>query len=336
LDNEKLTSGQKSSFTRLKNQIKSEAEELLTELRKQKQEISDLRVYLLDDDDEGICVKTQIDNAKNEVVENLEKIETLLGEIEATHSKVHSSSEGLFPEIRYTKEAIDEILEETSKSRDKFIESYDKLYGHGESEIGLEKKLSDLFEKYEGDLISHQDKSSELILQIEGALSGATNVELAKAFQDQKKSYSLPKNIWTLVFILSIFAMVYLANELNSVGVKDQKYLSEFLKRIPLFGPLIWLALFSSKQQGQNKRLEEEYAHKETITKTYVGHKRQIDKLKESDEKDALITKLASSTIDAIEFNPSSTLEKQSHKDDLPTSELLKIINTSIDKLGSK
>ena len=286
MDNENLTSGQKSSFTRLKNQIKNEAEGLLTELREQKQEISDLRIYLLDDDDEGVCVKTQIDNAKKEVIENLERIESLLGEIEESHGKIHSTSEGFFPEIKSAKEAIDEILEETSESREKFIESYNKLYGHDDSTGGLEKRLSDLFEKYEEDLISHQEKSGELILQIEGALSGATNVELAKAFQDQKKSYSLPKNIWTFVFILSIFAMIYLANELNSLGTKDQDYLSEFLKRIPLFGPLIWLALFSSKQQGQNKRLEEEYAHKETITKTYVGHKRQIYKLKDSEEKD--------------------------------------------------
>ena len=134
--------------------------------------------------------------------------------------------------------------------------------------------------------------------------------------------------------MLSISAMVYMAYDLNSLTSGKTDYALELIKRTPLFGPLIWLALFASKQHGQNKRLQEEYAHKETVTKTYVGHKRQIDKLEDSEAKDDLITKLASSTIESIEFNPSSTLERHTHKDDLPVSELLSVLKSSIEKIG--
>ncbi len=331
-----MTSGQKASFTRLKNQIKDEADSLLGELRDQKQEISELHTYLLEDDEEGLCLKSQFENSKVEISDAVERTETLLSEIIATHERIHEASSGLLPEIESTKLEVDEILEETSSSRKKFKDSYIKLYGDEDPTEGLESKLESLFDKYEQDLIGHQSKSEELLAQIEGALSGATNVELAKAFQDQKTSYSLPKNIWTVVFLACIALMVYLANELNGGGENEIDYTIELLKRLPLFGPLIWLALFASKQQSQSKRLQEEYAHKETITKTYVGHKRQIEKLNDSKEKEELITKLAASTIEAIEFNPSSTLEKQTHKEDLPTSELLKILKSTVDKIGAK
>ncbi|MFA5477974.1 MAG: hypothetical protein WC271_14875 [Bacteroidales bacterium] len=336
MDNENLTPGQKGSFTRLKNQIKEEADALLGELRQQKQEISKLRTYLLEDDNEGQCLKTQFENSKIEISDAVERTDSLLTEIVNTHERIHEASTGLLPEIESSKLEVDEILEETSSLRKKFKDSYIRLYGDEDPAEGLESKLESLFDKYEQDLEQHQSKSEELLAQIEGALSGATNVELAKAFQDQKLSYSWPKNIWTIVFIICIALMVYLANNLNGGSEGKVDYTLELLKRLPLFGPLIWLALFSSKQQSQSKRLQEEYAHKETIAKTYVGHKRQIEKLNDSEAKEELITKLAASTIEAIEFNPSSTLEKQTHKEDLPANELVKLLKTATDKISAK
>ena len=327
MDHENLTSGQKGSFTRLKNQIKNEANELLGELHNQKKEISDLHKYLLEDDDEGLCLATQFENLKNKI-----------SNIDNTHERIHQDSTGLLPEIESSKQEIEEILKESTTSRKKFKESYIKLYGEDDSSEGLESKLESLYDKYVNELNTHQSKSEELLAQIEGALSGATNVELSKAFQDQKKSYTWPKIIWTIVFIACISLMVYLASDLdlNVSGEDKVEYTIEFLKRLPLFGPLIWLALFSSKQQSQSKRLREEYAHKETITKIYVGHKRQIEKLNDSEAKEELITKLAASTIEAIEFNPSSTLEKQTHKEDLPVSELVKLMKSAMNKIGAK
>lgn len=337
MKNENFSSGQKGSFTRLKNEIKAEADTLLAELKQHEQDISNLRKYLLEDDAvEGSCLQTQFDDTKTNIDEIVERIGTQFSEIEASHKRIHDVSTGLFPEIETTKLEIDNIYEETSSARKKFSDSYRKLYGDNEEEQGLESKLKSLFSDYESNLDEHKSRSEELIHQIEGALSGATNVELAKAFYDQKQSYKWPKNGWTIVFMICIGLMVYLANDLNTLSNGSIDYGIELLKRLPLFGPLIWLALFASKQQAQSKRLQEEYAHKESVAKTYVGHKRQIEKLENSSAKDELIAQLAASTIEAIEFNPSSTLEKQSHKEDLPTSELLKLLKTTIEKVNPK
>lgn len=331
-----LTPAQKGSFTKLKNQIKEEARALLDDIHKQKREIDELRTYLLEDDEDGICLKSQAEEAFGEISEHLKRVEQLSSNIESAYNHIFEKPDGVYEGINSIAEELREIQEETAEIRRRFSESYAKIYGDEEDDIGLEAKLIELFNTYEKRLGDHQRKSDELMLQIEGALSGATNVELAKAFQDQKNSYSLPKNGWAFLFIASIAAMVFLSLNINEVEASIKNYGLELIKRLPVFGPLVWLALFASKQQGQNKRLEQEYAHKEAITKTYVGHKRQIDKLADGDDKDRLITKLAASTIDAIEFNPSATLDNGSHKDDLPSSELLKIIKASIDKIGAK
>lgn len=291
---------------------------------------------MLEDDEDGICLKSQADKAFEKISESLKNVERLTGSVESAYNHIFEKPDGIYEGINSIAEYLKGIQDETSEIRRRFSESYTNLYGDSDTESGLEAKLFELFNIYKNNLDTHQSKSNELILQIEGALSGATNVELAKAFQDQKNSYKWPKNGWAFLFIVSIFAMVCFSLDINKLDAGTQGYGLELLKRLPIFGPLIWLALFASKQQGQNKRLEQEYAHKETVTKTYVGHKRQIDKLAEGEGKDALVIKLAASTVDAIEFNPSSTLEKDSYKDDLPASELLKIIKSSIDKIGAK
>lgn len=331
-----LTPAQKGSFTKLKNQIKEEARAMLDELHKQKREIDDLRTYLLEDDEGGVSLKSQAEEAFSEISEYLRKVEHLSRNIEIAYNDIFEGPDGVYEGIISIVEELREVQAETAEIRGRFSESYTKIYGDEENDTGLEAKFIELSNTHEKVLDAHQRKSNELILQIEGALSGATNVELAKAFQDQKKSYSLPKNGWAFLFIASIATMVCLSLSINEVDNSVKNYGLDLLKRLPVFGPLVWLALFASKQQGQNMRLEQEYAHKEAITKTYVGHKRQIDKLTDGDDKDRLITKLAASTIDAIEFNPSATLDNGSHKDDLPVSELLNIIKASTDKIGAK
>ena len=49
--------------------------------------------------------------------------------------------------------------------------------------------------------------------------------------------------------------------------------------KIPFILPLVWLALYSSKQQAQNKRLEQEYYHKEALALIYDSYRKEIEKL---------------------------------------------------------
>ena len=329
---ESLSSGQKSSFTRLRNQYKDEFEALIIDMKAKRDQIEEMRAQLLEDDSNGISVRSEVLHARDEANRQLEEINNLLERSEEKYELIANSNDGIIPSIESMHTDITGIYDECYSLMKSFNLSSELLYGHQND--GLEFKLTNLAKDYELNLNNNKSKTEELLKQIEGALTGATNVELAKAFQDQKESYKLPKNAWATLFICSIFVMILLGLDAASISSQGSQYLYDLGKRLMVFGPLIWLALFSSKQQAQNKRLEQEYAHKEAVTKTFIGHQRQIEKLAESDEKDTLLLQLAQTTIKTIDFNPSSTLEKINPKNDLPASEILDLAKKVIDKIG--
>ena len=120
-----------------------------------------------------------------------------------------------------------------------------------------------------------------MVERINNQLSGATTVALAKAYEDQQKKYILPNILWSLVFLASMTVMIGFAidtfNHFNFDGATDA--FIKIVSRSPIFLPLIWIGIFSSKQQSQNKRLQQEYAHKAAIAKSFEGYKEQIQQL---------------------------------------------------------
>jgi hypothetical protein len=214
---------------------------------------------------------------------------------------------------------VDSYSSEISNIEDKVKDFETKIFGKTpEDKESLKVKLNQLKTEHEELHGEWEGKYEALTTKIEGLLPGATSAGLAKSYFDQKNSYKWPNIIWSAVFALTMVGMVYYAvqtfTESSDIGTAFRNILS----RAPFFIPTIWLALFASKQQSQNRRLEQEYAYKESLAKSYDGYKREIDNLPESDEKNEIMEKLVSTMIDTAGFNPSSTLEKQSHNDKPP------------------
>ena len=84
-------------------------------------------------------------------------------------------------------------------------------------------------------------------------------------------------------FSLSIAHNSELASDVQTTILET--YIYNFSPKLTLILPLILLAIYASNQQSQNKRLEEEYAHKANVAKTYMGHKRQLEALDDSEDK---------------------------------------------------
>jgi hypothetical protein len=51
------------------------------------------------------------------------------------------------------------------------------------------------------------------------------------------------------------------------------------LNKLPIYLPVVWLAYYSSKRRGEAQRLKQEYAHKESLAKSYMGYKDQLEEL---------------------------------------------------------
>ena len=106
--------------------------------------------------------------------------------------------------------------------------------------------------------------------------------------------------------------------------------LNSLLFKLPLYAPLVWLAIYASKRRSENQRLQQEYAHKEALAKSYVSYKMQIDELKQEDKK--LLEKLLDSSIDTVAHNASESLDKK-HGDSTPIQETIKMFVEQVVKL---
>lgn len=103
------------------------------------------------------------------------------------------------------------------------------------------------------------------------------------------------------------------------------KKLLNLTTKIPFYAPVIWLAFVASKRRSEYQRLQQEYAHKEVLAKSYDKFKKQLEELDDVDK--TLLKELIKKTTDAIAYNVSITLDGN-HGDTHP-------IQGSLDKILS-
>ena len=106
--------------------------------------------------------------------------------------------------------------------------------------------------------------------------------------------------------------------------------LNNLIYKLPILLPLLWLAVFASKRRSEDRRLQQEYAHKEALAKSYQSFKQQIESLQSKD--DALMKQLLERAIIAIAFNASTTLDGK-HGEKAP---LLGAVEKMAEKLTEK
>lgn len=98
------------------------------------------------------------------------------------------------------------------------------------------------------------------------------------------------------------------------------------LMMIPLYAPIVWIALFANKRINLSKRLIEEYAHKEVISKTFEGLSAQISSLDEDATSKDLRERLLYNVVSLGTKNPGELI-KDYNKPDNP---LLDVLDKSL------
>ena len=270
----------------------------------------------------------------------LEKMNESHSKIKAYHSELTSEDEdnpSIMCKIKKSQETAlknsEDIIEQKKSSEEAVSELKDfhkKVFGEkndeGELEGGLKKEL----EKHEEELCLFEKKQTKIYKklkdQIEALLPGATSAGLASAYKDIKDdSKKSVKNFSTIFYssLAGLFSVAAISIGLLTYGVIDKV---DLVYPIPLIPPILWLVQFSSKRRSEEKRLEQEYTHKEALAKSYVGFKKAIDDLGASDKD--LRKQLLETVIKAIAFNASTTLDKK-HGDKMPILELLEGLGLS-------
>ena len=318
MTNEDVTSGQKARVTRVLNECKAEFTALASEIKQ-------FKSLLFDDTEDKKGLKTIINSTYEDIQKKSEEVQSKYTEIEDFHSKIFQSddeTQSLKEDIEGIKEEIESQMESVEARKKDFDNFYLKIFGFedkdGKKVIGLKQEI-DEGKKQLTTLRSEAEKEYDALFQkIEGLLPGATSTGLAQAYQEQKKKFALPSLIWSAIFILTMCGMIGYAIWTFKEPQTFLEVAARTIGKLPFFIPAIWLGLFASKQQSQNKRLAQEYAFRETLARSFEGYKKQIESLGQTKEAKAVLITLSENLVNIAGQNPSLTLDNHSHKDEPP------------------
>ena len=101
-------------------------------------------------------------------------------------------------------------------------------------------------------------------------------------------------------------------------NIEDIKDLNMLFVKLVYNIPFIWIAIVANVNLNKYSRLEEEYAHKESLAKSFERYKEQIQNVEDSEESNSLMLRLLSANISAFEKNAADTMDKA--KADMPFS----------------
>ena len=279
-------------------QIKTQAISKLEEFERISQEISELEERLFDDSSTA-SVSTKIKELESEVTQSHDRIidffEDLFdgeSENESIEQKIKSGLSNVESDAKESATLINGLQKKISD----FDSYYSVVFGEkNENNVrqgGLKEELKNRGLELEKFKETQQLKYKTLVEEIEGLLPSATSAGLASAYHDMKKSFDSPIINNTRLFYASIVcliltALISITQEVSWTYIKFHdipeltKLASNFLYKAPIILPVIWLALFTSKRRSEALRLQQEYAHKEALAKSFQNFKAQIEALGE-------------------------------------------------------
>ncbi|MCG8409951.1 MAG: hypothetical protein MI739_01565 [Bacteroidales bacterium] len=106
---------------------------------------------------------------------------------------------------------------------------------------------------------------------------------------------------------------------------------------LPLYIPVMWVAYSANRKLNLSKRLMEEYAHKEALSKTFEGLSKQINDIEDSETSSELRLRLLYNILEVSSENPGKLISNY-NKSDHPLMDALdksvKLAN-AVDKLAN-
>ncbi|KEA61855.1 hypothetical protein ADIMK_4002 [Marinobacterium lacunae] len=293
------------------------------------------------------------------------RLQTLVDEAESLNQKISGYHEDIYvgsddsPPIKQQiatakehveteKQTITDLLSNVRKKTEALSEFYIKSFGDPDSDSedkGLSGELEARKKELKDFAAEQNVQYKALNEQINSLLPGATSAGLAHAYHDMKKSFEQPIRSANWLFYGSIGGLVLISFLLSIDGIGGESIISfahltgwealiqSFLYKLPAYAPILWLAFYASKRRSECHRLQQEYAHKEALAKSYHSYKQQIEALNATDPE--MLQSLIKRSIDTIAYNAAETLDKR-HGDKPPIQEVAeKAANSMIKKAAN-
>lgn len=300
---------------------------------------------------------TEINQNYDDILEKYDKYiaesEEKIAEINSIESEISKTNDS----ITEIYKNIQNFKTKSAERRNEIKELYDEIFGsqdeNGEQTEGLKDELTNCYKDLKQGLQTLQedfiklknDKEKEYLdfkntkekefneikNKIQSLLPGSMSVGLSYAYNQKRRREEKSKKHFELTFNIAIIVLICIATipagiaaillfKLKYTIIAVIGYLPQLLGLItPFYLPVIWIALSASKKANQSKRLIEEYAHKESISKTYEGLSKEVNKL---DDEEELKEKLLSNIISTSAENPGKLLQGF-NKPDYPMLEII-------------
>lgn len=191
-------------------------------------------------------------------------------------------------------------LSDITSNIDRFNKFYEKIFISSEEKKSLEEELETRINS-----LKEIEKEAKKVIDLssDAGLAGGF-VQIGEKAKKSKET-SLRTFVYSLtalgIFNLSIFYYYGIEFNLESIITKTIINL-----------PFIWIAIVANINLNKYSRLEEEYAHKESLARSFERYKTEIEKLNSMnpEESKKLLLQLMKTNIEAFALNPAVTMEK--------------------------
>jgi uncharacterized protein YoxC len=269
------------------------------------------------------------------------KLEILIGEVEKTTEKLQSittsSDENAkkindnltqSAEINQKTTQILSAIQQTEKGAKELSSTMETLKGKVDNWAKEIKELSEKSEKIKEGLNEREKKLNLLIentdntlKRVEDLLPGATSAGLASSFRQRKEDITKSKKYWVVGFVGSLIFLVLMVSWIIyafTEHIGKVEWWAYLLQRVPLTFPLIWLGWFFGRNYGHKIRLEEDYAFKESISRSFEGYKKQMQEV----DPEVALPRLCDRTISILSETPLRVFERKT-SDETPANSFL-------------
>lgn len=311
-----LLSGNADKILEMQNNIKLLQEETTvycSQIKKTKEDTSAIEI-------EATSILKKVSDLQTAATKKKSEIDGLYDEIMGYETEDNQHEDGLKDILSHSYDELDELYKELNKEFSTFS-----------NDISLELK----------NFMNNAEKSKEdVVKEIRSYLPDSVAAGLAGAFNKKKEEEITERKNATKKFSHLIYGMVAVAILpffVYAVLFFQEKSIDDIILKIPnmtiavlpLYAPLIWLAIHLNHRINLSKKLIEEYAYKEAVCKSFAGLSEQIEAINDEETLQELRLKLIDLVMSVNSDNPGKYI-KNYDKCDNPAIELL----SRLEKLG--
>lgn len=277
-------------------------------------------------------------NEYPELDDKLAEITSFLEEVESNVSKSKSGLSVINSKRKEIEEFYQQIFGYTDEDEKGVETRVNGLKHHLEDGYGeildnikkSEDRITKIKNEYEGQFKNfennHKSKYEQINNEISSLLPAALTAGLSSAFSTKKKQEEDNSDTLQKRFSLGIYMLIAASTIpfIVSIGllIKGESFDQVIYKIprlvlaiIPMYIPILWLTYSANKKLNLSKRLIEEYAHKEVLSKTYEGLSKQITNLDNDEQTKELKYRLLSSFLQVTSENPGKLISNYEASD---------------------